>query len=62
MYAETSLAFRFMQSSSSPEIHQFEDLFKSYKLSDEMVCLFDFTSSFFVTAFDFFDFGFLVSA
>ncbi|XP_010433294.1 PREDICTED: zinc finger protein HD1 isoform X2 [Camelina sativa] len=46
MYAETGLAFRFMQS-SSPEIHQFDDLFKPYKLSDEMnnlveACEFDF--------------------
>ncbi|XP_010438536.1 PREDICTED: protein CHLOROPLAST IMPORT APPARATUS 2 isoform X2 [Camelina sativa] len=46
MYAETGLAFRFMQS-SSPEIHQFDDLFKPYKFSDEMnnlveACEYDF--------------------
>lgn len=42
MYAETGLAFhRFMQG-CPPEIQQFEELFKSYKLSDEMVCLFFF--------------------
>uniref|UniRef100_A0A1J3H3Y6 Zinc finger protein CONSTANS-LIKE 5 n=1 Tax=Noccaea caerulescens TaxID=107243 RepID=A0A1J3H3Y6_NOCCA len=36
MYAETGLAFhRFMQG-CPPEIQQFEELFKSYKLSDEM--------------------------
>ncbi|XP_006284241.2 uncharacterized protein LOC17879149 [Capsella rubella] len=46
MYAETGLTYQFMQS-SSPEIHQFEDLFDSYKLSDEMnnlveACEYDF--------------------
>lgn len=43
MYADTGLGFRFMQG-CSPEIHQFEDLFKPYKLSDQTVCLnaFDF--------------------
>ncbi|XP_010448065.1 PREDICTED: uncharacterized protein LOC104730576 isoform X2 [Camelina sativa] len=46
MYAETGIPFRFMQS-SSPEIHQFDDLFKPYKLSDEMnnlveACEYDF--------------------
>lgn len=35
MYADTGLAFRFMQT-CSPEIHQFEDLFKPFKLSDDM--------------------------
>ncbi|ESQ54468.1 hypothetical protein EUTSA_v10026081mg [Eutrema salsugineum] len=46
MYAETGLAFRFMQG-CSPAIQEFEDLFKSYKLSDEMnnlveACEYDF--------------------
>ncbi|CAH2077735.1 unnamed protein product [Thlaspi arvense] len=46
MYAETGFAFRFMQG-CSPEIHQFDDLFRSYKLSDEMnnlaeACEYDF--------------------
>ncbi|KAF8094356.1 hypothetical protein N665_0365s0042 [Sinapis alba] len=39
MYADTAgLAFRFMQG-CSPEIHQFEDLFKPYKLSDQTISL-----------------------
>lgn len=39
MYADTGPAFRFMQG-CSPETHQFDDLFKPYKLSDQTVCLF----------------------
>uniref|UniRef100_A0A1J3HZQ3 Zinc finger protein CONSTANS-LIKE 5 n=1 Tax=Noccaea caerulescens TaxID=107243 RepID=A0A1J3HZQ3_NOCCA len=35
MYAGSGLMLRYMQN-CSPDIHQFEDLFKSYKLSDEM--------------------------
>ncbi|KAL0688722.1 hypothetical protein Bca4012_088399 [Brassica carinata] len=38
MYAETGLEFRFMQD-CSPDIQQFDNLFKSYKLSDETGCL-----------------------
>ncbi|KAL0698289.1 hypothetical protein Bca4012_054411 [Brassica carinata] len=38
MYADAGPAFRFMQG-CSPEIHQFEDLFKPYKLSDQTVRL-----------------------
>ncbi|KAF3495380.1 hypothetical protein DY000_02054435 [Brassica cretica] len=38
MYADTGLGFRFMQG-CSPEIHQFEDLFKPYKLSDQTISL-----------------------
>ncbi|KAF8083945.1 hypothetical protein N665_0743s0005 [Sinapis alba] len=34
MYADSGLMFRYMQT-CSPDIHQFEDLFKSYKLSDD---------------------------
>ncbi|KAJ4911398.1 CCT motif family protein [Raphanus sativus] len=34
MYADSGLMPRYMQT-CSPDIHQFEDLFKSYKLSDE---------------------------
>ncbi|KAG2248370.1 hypothetical protein Bca52824_087998 [Brassica carinata] len=35
MYAETRLEFRFMRD-CSPDIQQFDNLFKFYKLSDEM--------------------------
>ncbi|KAL0798363.1 hypothetical protein Bca101_053538 [Brassica carinata] len=38
MYADAGPAFRFMQG-CSPEIHQFEDLFKPYKLSDQTISL-----------------------
>ncbi|CDY20221.1 BnaC09g30180D [Brassica napus] len=34
MYADSGLMLRYMQT-CSPDIHQFEDLFKSYKLSDD---------------------------
>ncbi|CAH8385315.1 unnamed protein product [Eruca vesicaria subsp. sativa] len=38
MYADAGPALRFMQG-CSPEIHQFEDLFKPYKLSDQTISL-----------------------
>lgn len=38
MYADTGPAFRFMQG-CSPETHQFDDLFKPYKLSDQTISL-----------------------
>ncbi|KAG2239835.1 hypothetical protein Bca52824_091361 [Brassica carinata] len=38
MYSETGVEFRFMQD-CSPDFQQFDDLFKSYKLSDETINL-----------------------
>lgn len=50
MYQDSGLMLRYMQN-CSPDIQQFEDLFKSYKLSDEMVWKISFSYS--LTAFEY---------